>query len=118
MNGFGEAAPFASKRISLAAATAAENVVSCAERNISELAAKDDRWDARVTKRDASTGLLESGNYDAENESGFRVRVQMGANGESVDIGLKGAGAYFTDLGVDDAINTFSASLERCLSAG
>lgn len=116
MHGMFEGAPSASKRISVSVAP--ETVISCAETTVTELAGKDDRWDARVTRRDPGTGLLETGNYDDENESGLRVRVQLDANGNAVDVGLKGAGAYTIDLGVDAAIDTFTASLEQCLYAG
>lgn len=118
MHGMFEGATSASKRIPVNASTTAETVVSCAERTVTELAGKDDRWDARVTRRDPGTGLLETGNYHDENESGFRVRLQLDANGNAVDIGLKGAGAYNVDLGVDDALDTFTASLEQCVSMG
>lgn len=110
--------PSASKRIQLQSSTQADAVVSCAERIVTELAGKDERWDARVTRRNADAGLLETGNFDAENKSGFRVRVRFDDGSKSAAVELKGAGAYFVDLGVDEAISTFTASLEQCLASG
>lgn len=111
-------APSASKRIQLRSTTQAEAVVSCAERIVTELAGKDERWDARVTRRNAVAGLLETGDFNTENKSGFRVRVQFVDGSKSAAVELKGAGAYFVDLGVDEAISAFTASLEQCLAAG
>jgi hypothetical protein len=115
MNDLPDKAPSASKTITAPADTDTDHVLSCTEDTIAGLARKDDRWDPRITHRDAAAGVIETGNFQEENESGFRARVQFDAGRNSVQVDLKGAGAYFTDLGVDAAVAEFSAALERCL---
>lgn len=116
MNSLPDKAPSASKTIVASTSIDADRVLSCSEQAVSELADKDDRWDSRITHRDLATGVLETGNFQEENESGFRVRVALGPQRNVVNVDLKGAGAYFVDLGVDEAIAEFSTMLEQCLS--
>jgi hypothetical protein len=108
-------APSASESVDLAQEVSGARVVACAERTVSDLARSDDRWDPRVTLRDSANGVMESGNFSEENESGFRVRVEMHVRRRQVDVDLKGAGAYFVDMGVAEAIDAFSQRLMPCL---
>lgn len=110
-------APAASQSVELAQEISGARVVACAERAVSELARADDRWDPRVTHRDPVKGVLETGNFSEENESGFRVQVELHARRRQVDVDLKGAGAYFVDMGVAEAIDAFSRKLTPCLQS-
>jgi hypothetical protein len=108
-------APSASRSLDVAQDIGGGRVASCAEQTVASLARKDSRWDARITHRNASHGVVESGNFGEENESGFRVRVQLHARRNKVEIDLKGAGPYFKDMGVEDAIETFQRTFVQCL---
>lgn len=109
-------APSASKDLVVPAQADNQRFVSCAERSVNRLAAKDDRWDSRITHRDPAGGTLETGDFPTENESGFRVRVTRDPGKSSAHVRVKGAGAYFTDLGVDAAAEAFADTLEQCLA--
>lgn len=108
-------APSASDSIQAPQSVTAEEVISCAENIVRTLARDDDRWDARITRRDVDAGILETGNFEEENESGFRVRIGFERKTGKIDIALKGAGAYFIDLGVKEAIVEFNSSMRECL---
>jgi hypothetical protein len=111
-------APRQQARISVAPGTTTAQVFACAERELRTLANEDEIWLDEVTRRDEATAVLESGDYADENVSGFRVRVQHSAETNTIELELKGAGAYFVDLGVDAATQTFRERLERCLASG
>jgi len=53
-----------------------------------------------------------------DNVTGFRIRLHHRAAAGKVDVELKGADAYFIDLGVDTAIADFRRELSRCLDQG
>jgi hypothetical protein len=108
-------APRQQARIAVISGTTTEQVFACAERELRTLAAEDDNWLDEVTLRDASSSVLESGNYADENVSGFRVRLRHRADTNTIELELKGAGPYFVDLGVETATQTFRQRLERCL---
>lgn len=108
-------APSALDSIQVPQSATAEEVISCAENIVRTLARDDDRWDARVTRRDVDAGILETGNFEEENESGFRVRIGFERKTGKIDVSLKGAGAYFVDLGVKTAIVEFNSSMRECL---
>ena len=109
-------APKASDSIEIRAGTSVESVFACAETTVRDLADADDRWDARVTRRDVATGILETSNYPEENESGFRIRLEFAQDDDRAQLELKGAGAYFVDMGVEDAMRTLKAKLSTCIS--
>lgn len=109
-------APNASDSIEIPSGTSVESVFSCAETTVRELADADDRWDARVTRRDVAMGILETANYPEENESGFRIRLDFAQGNDRAQLQLKGAGAYFVDMGVEDAMRTLKAKRSTCIS--
>ena len=110
--------PTASRHIPLLPPSAdASHVAACAERTVAHLARQDNRWDARVTHRDRATGVLETGDFKSWNATGFRIRVVPDLDRREATLHLKGAGAYFTDLGVDAAADRFVAAFSQCLPA-
>ena len=109
-------APSASDYVDTPVGISADSLVSCAESAVMQLERGDDRWDKRVTLKDAQAGIIETGNFQEENESGFRVRVAFAPEKNRADIALKGAGAYFVDLGADEAMAEFKKAISKCLS--
>ena len=81
-----------------------EAVFVCAERQLQTLAKDNSLWIPEVTRRDTAAATLETGHYEDDNVTGFRIRLNHRAAAGKVDVELKGAGAYFVDLGVDTAI--------------
>lgn len=110
-------APQTSSAIEVPSATSTEALFSCAETTVQALADTDDRWDPRVTLRDVEAGVLETSNYGKENESGFRIRLRFVSGSGQAQVGLKGAGAYFIDLGVEEAMTRFKSKMSVCLSS-
>ena len=110
-------APQTSSAIEVPSATSTEALFSCAETTVQALADTDDRWDPRVTRRDVEAGVLETSNYGKENESGFRIRLRFVSGSGQAQVGLKGAGAYFIDLGVEEAMTRFKSKMSVCLSS-
>ncbi len=108
-------APSVSDSIPVRKGTTTEVVVSCAESAVRTMAQNDDRWDARITRKEMDTGILETGNFEEENESGFRIRMDFDSRAGKVNVVLKGAGAYFVDLGVEAAIVEFNTAMRECL---
>ncbi len=120
MNDLPMKAPSASDSMEAPPGVSAEAVLSCAETAVVKLQKTDEQWDLRVTRKDIRSGVLETGNFAEENESGFRVKITFDSDAHRIDIVLKGAGAYFVDLGVDSAIDALTAAMRECLprSAG
>jgi hypothetical protein len=110
-------APKTSASVEVPHGTSTEVLFSCAETTVQALANADDRWDPRVTRRDDAAGVLETSNYPEENESGFRIRIIFKRGNDQAQIEIKGAGAYFVDLGVAEAMSEFSSKLSACLSS-
>lgn len=110
-------APQTSSAIDVPTAISTEALFSCAETTVQALADTDDRWDPRVTRRDVEAGVLETSNYGKENESGFRIRLRFVSGSGQAQVGLKGAGAYFIDLGVEEAMTRFKSKMSVCLSS-
>lgn len=108
-------APSVSDSIPVRQGTTAEVIIFCAESVVKTMAQNDDRWDARITRRDMDAGILETGNFEEENESGFRIKMDFDPRAGKVNIVLKGAGAYFVDLGVETAIVEFNTAMRECL---
>ncbi len=108
-------APRTDVTLEIATNIATETVFTCAERQVQALAKDNDLWISEVTRRDATTAILETGHYEDDNVTGFRIRLYHRPAAGRIDVELKGAGAYFTDLGVDAAIADFRRDLARCL---
>jgi hypothetical protein len=110
-------APKTSSSVEVPSGTSTEALFACAETTVQELADADDRWDPRVTRRDVAAGVMETASYGEENESGFRIRISFMLGSDRAQVELKGAGAYFVDLGVEDAMTVFKSKLSACIPA-
>lgn len=114
MNGAPGPAPRQTDSIVLPAGLDNERLFDCAESSIASFARESSSWPG-VSRRDAAAGILESGEFEAQNRSGFRIRLERtGPTAATID--MKGAGAYFVDLGVDQAMTDFKTSLANCLA--
>jgi len=107
--------PTASGTLDLPAGTSTATVFVCVEESVRALHRAQSLWNDRVTRRDLSAGLIETGDFDDDNVIGFRVRVRSAPGSSEATVQIKGAGAYFTDLGVDKALSDFEAGMRACL---
>jgi hypothetical protein len=78
---------------------------------------QDDQWVRRVTRKDIGAGVLETGDFQDDNEMGFRISARHNAASGEVVLSIKGAGPYFMDLGVESAAQQFAQGLLQCLEA-
>lgn len=107
-------APIASTTIFTPAKLTNAEIFDCAQVTIAELSKTSSSW-PKISLRDEATGVLESGDYPADDKTGFRMRLQRAEAGAALQIDLKGAGAYYVDLGVEKAINELGTQIQRCI---
>lgn len=108
-------APAASGSVSVPAGMRIEAVFSCAEEVVQTLNRDNELWDNKVTRRDIASAILETGDFEEDNKSGFRLKMRVDPQAGVAEITLKGAGAYFVDLGVDDGLREFVGKMNGCL---
>lgn len=110
-------APSRSTTLAVPKGTDPQTVIDCAERSIQTLARGNSHWIRQPVVKDIPGGRFETGDFDEENIIGFRVRlvVKAGEPAASAALTIKGAGPYFSDLGVDAAMNSFVDEARKCL---
>lgn len=108
-------APTASGSIPIPAGIQTEAVFSCAEQAVQTLNRDNELWDNEITRREIASAILETGDFEEENKSGFRLRMRVDPQAGVAEVTLKGAGAYFVDLGVDDGLREFVGKMRACL---
>jgi hypothetical protein len=89
---------------------------TCAEDTIARFSDTSSSW-PKVTRRDVVAGVLESGDFSEKNRTGFRMRIERPQGAVQAKITLKGAGAYFVDLGVDQAMKELKSELDTCIAS-
>ncbi|WIH05888.1 hypothetical protein KHF85_05340 [Xanthomonas translucens pv. graminis] len=107
--------PMASDVLALPADQPTQRLFDCAETSIAHLSETSSSW-PKVTRKDAANGVLESGNFEDANRSGFRIRIERAQGVGQAKIALKGAGAYFADLGVAQAMQDLKTALGSCIA--
>ncbi len=108
--------PIASDVLVVPADLPTQRLFDCAETSITQLSETSSSW-PKVTRKDDAKGVLESGNFEEENRSGFRMRIERPQGAGQARITLKGAGAYFVDLGVEQAMKDLKTSLDSCVAS-
>lgn len=108
--------PTAQTTIQVAAGVPVEQVFDCAQDQVHELKKQNGFWDSRITLRDVSAGILESGNFQEDNVIGFRLRLEYQRAASAANLRIKGVGIYFADLGVEKALASFSEGFDACLA--
>lgn len=86
----------------------------CTRATLDRLAREDALWDHPVTREDAAAGVLETGHFDDNNVSGYRLQLRYPPDGD-IALHVRAAGAYFVDQGAQHALDAFRAALEPCL---
>ena len=97
--------------------TSVDRVFQCAEISIRRLAQPDSFWRSDVTRRDPGEGILETGDFDKANVGGFRAKITFDKQSDQIRIDLKGAGAYYEDIGVEKSVADLKTEMEGCLQA-
>ena len=110
-------APSRSTMLAVPKGADSQTVIACAERSIQALARGNSHWIGQPTVKDIPGGRFETGDFDEENIIGFRVRlvVKTGEPAASAALTIKGAGPYFSDLGVDAAMKSLVDETRKCL---
>jgi hypothetical protein len=115
MNEQAQATPAKRDVLQAAAGTTTVALFGCAEKSIAAFRKSSRFWPA-VSVNDPARQVFETGDYDAGNVGGFRVRMTYSESEHLAQIEIKGAGPYYTDLGVDQAMADFKGSLKACLA--
>lgn len=91
-----------------------EKDFQCAEESINFISKAQPNWETKITKKDTSARVFETGNYDEWNRMWFRVKIKF--YDDYVRIDVKGSGLYLSDLGVEKALNDFAPLLIECIN--
>ncbi|MDD3775463.1 MAG: hypothetical protein PHV08_05845 [Sulfurovaceae bacterium] len=91
-----------------------EKDFKCAEESISIISKAQQNWETKITKKDVSARVFETGDYDEWNRMWFRVKIKF--YDDYIRIDVKGSGLYLKDLGVEKALNDFAPLLIKCLN--
>ncbi|WP_369939780.1 hypothetical protein [Xanthomonas medicagonis] len=108
--------PMASDVLAVPADVPTHVLFTCAEDTIARFSDTSSSW-PKVTRKDTAAGVLESGDFPERNRTGFRMHIERPQGAAQAKITLKGAGAYFTDLGVDQAMQDLKSELDTCIAS-
>ncbi|MBB1595743.1 hypothetical protein A9973_16860 [Achromobacter sp. UMC46] len=92
-----------------------EEVFACIDQEITADADPRSLFEKGYAVRDPDAGVLETKHYSTPNVSGFHLRAEVSKKTFRLDLSLRGAGAYCTDLGVDNEMSKLKAGVSRCL---
>ena len=106
--------PTAQRHWQMPPSTATTQLFDCSEQVLDTLRADSSSWEP-VSRRDEHAGVLETGNYQQRNRTGFRLRLQHERVEGSARLALRGAGAWFADLGVEAAADQLQTGIAACL---
>lgn len=112
--GLASCVPTSTRQISLPPGLPSARVFACTEQAIVHLRAGNSAWQP-VSLRDEGAGVLESGDYQQRNRTGLRIRLLHRSGSDSAQLLLRGAGAYFTDLGVEAAADQLQTAIMACV---
>lgn len=107
--------PSRSAEVSVSRGQTASNVFTCVERTIIGLSKTRSTWATSVTRKDEKSGIFETGNYGESNVIGFRVRAIYSTGDQKIRLKLKGAGPYYSDIGVDEGIEKLASGIKQCV---
>lgn len=107
--------PAATSRFQAPPGTSADAVFRCAESAIQSRKQALTAWNEQVTTRNAETGLLETGHFAQTNISGIRTQISYAAATGEGRIKIKASGAYFVDLGAEQAATQLASDIKQCL---
>ena len=107
--------PRASALMQVPAQVTMANVFDCVQ---SSIPTGQRGWlDTSVSRIDRTHGVIETGNYSRSNLIGLRTRTVFVPEARLLFLRLKGAGIYYTDLGVDQAALDLRRRVGDCLAA-
>lgn len=106
--------PTGSRQLALPPELSRAQLFDCTEQALTGLRAGRTAWEP-VSLRDDVAGVLESGHYGQHNRIGLRIRLQHHRGSDRAQLWVRGAGPYFTDLGVEAAAGQLQNALQQCL---
>ncbi|MGE8639081.1 MAG: hypothetical protein ACN6PR_10590 [Achromobacter sp.] len=106
-----------SKRASVAIpqGASADEVFACIDKETLGNAERGSLFDSGYAVRDTKAGVLETEHYGSSNVTGLRFRAEVAQKTSTLDLSLRGAGAYCTDPGVDKEMARLTTDVARCL---
>lgn len=106
--------PTAQRHWQLPAGTTTAQLFDCGEQTLDALRDSNSSWET-VSRCDEPNGVLETGHYPQRNRTGFRLRLHHERSANTAKLALRGAGAWFADLGVEAAAGQLQAGIASCL---
>ena len=107
--------PMATAIVRTPNATSVDRAFRCAETSIERLAKTNSFWRSDVTRKNPDEGVLETGDFGKANVGGFRARITFDQKNHEIRIDLKGAGAYYKDIGVEKSVVDLKNRMQGCL---
>jgi len=107
--------PTASSSFEIAPNSPTKTLFSCAETAISALEKQNPHWQATTTSQDLQHGLFETNNFKEINITGIRTQIKYDEPTGIGSIKIKASGAYFVDLGADQALAELNSSIIQCM---
>ena len=107
--------PNAERKFAVPAGMQSQLIFNCAEESIRSIP-EPSNWNKEITKKDLESGVMDFGRFDERNVIGFRARITTDNEKNSITIKVKGAGPYYTDLGVGSAADKLVEATKKCLA--
>ena len=107
--------PHAERKLAIPEGTQSQLIFNCVEESIRSIP-EPSNWNKEITTRDLKSGVMDIGGFKEKNVIGFRARVMVNDERTSITMKIKGAGPYYTDLGVDDAADKLLEAMKKCLA--
>lgn len=108
--------PSKTASMALAQNVSTQQVFACLDQATSGNGDRPDYAGNGKAMRDIQAGAYETDQYRASNVSGFRLKAEISTqNASTLNLSLRGAGAYCSDLGVDKEMARLQDDLSRCL---
>ena len=109
--------PYATSEIAVRSEPSTTKVFECVASSVQQLNLLRGTWDTKVSRFDVELGIIETGDYSESNRIGFRVRAVHVRGPHKVQLFLKAAGPYYSDLGASQGMQQLRASVGACVEA-
>ena len=107
--------PYATSEIDLPLEPSTAKLFECVVSSVQQLKLLQGLWDTKVSRFDLALGVMETGDFSEAGRMGFRVRAVHVRGPHKVQLSLKAAGAYYSDLGVEQGLNQLRLRVSTCV---
>ena len=96
-----------------------EQLLTCVEQSVEKTRAMSVGWSfsTKTTLSNVEKGVFETGDFGESNVAGLRVKAVIAGKPRFIELTLKGAGPYYSDLHVDQVMMTLKEQVRQCANA-